>query len=454
MVDETKRLAKFLSELRFGNLPGPVVRKAKNCLLDFLGVTLAGSTTVEGTIARRFVEDLHERGPCTIIGASSRMSPLIAALANGIMAHALELDDGHRFAMGHPGATSIPAALSVSELEEANGKDLIVAIVAGYEAFARLGACVNPSHTERGFHTTGTCGTFGAAAAAGKLLSLDEREMANAFGLAGTQAAGLWEFETKGTMSKPFHAGRAASSGVLAALLAEKGFTGPDTIIEGARGFCRATSDTYDLSKICDELGVDFGIMHVYFKRHAACRHFHSAIDAVLQCTENHPLSASIIKAIVVETYSMAARLSQRSAESPLAAKMSLPLSVAIATVKGKAGLNEFSEATFKSPDVESIARMISISVSPQLDREVPRTRGANVRIQFADGREVSATVKLPLGEPETPFSDRMFSEKFADLASLFLQRPSVDEIAERVSEIEHHSVKHLTDLLSQPNSL
>ena len=216
---------------------GEVVRKAKQCLLDTVGAAIAGSRTAEAKVAKRIAPKLNPKKEATLIAGHGKVGVLEAAMANGIMSHALELDDGNRYAQGHPGVATIPAVLALAEKEKMKGRDVIPAIVAGYEVFGRVGAGGNPSHFNRGFHTTGTCGTFAAAAAAGRLLSLNESKMVSALGIAGSQAAGLFAFMADGTMTKTLHAGKAAKNGILAAYLAKEGFTGPAYILEDKRGF-------------------------------------------------------------------------------------------------------------------------------------------------------------------------------------------------------------------------
>ena len=203
------KLASFIVGLNYKSLPPEVTQKAKHCLMDTLGAALAGSKTAEALIAKRLALKLSQKKEAALFTGTGRVGMLEAAMANGIMSHALELDDGNRFAQGHPGVCVIPAALALGEKEKIKGKDLIPAIVAGYEVFSRVGAGGNPSHFNRGFHTTGTVGTFAATAAAGRLLKLNESRMVSALGIAGSQAAGLFAFMADGTMTKTLHAGKA-----------------------------------------------------------------------------------------------------------------------------------------------------------------------------------------------------------------------------------------------------
>jgi 2-methylcitrate dehydratase PrpD len=245
----TQHLAKFIAETTYPDLPEAVTNHIKRCILDWLGAALAGTVEPASQAIVQIVKDLGGSGESTVIGASFRSCCVNAALANGVTGHAAELDDIHEASVIHPGAPVIPAALAVSERTEASGEELIVAVAVGYETGIRIAKAVMPSHYEY-WHPTGTCGTFGAAAAAGRLLRLDEGTMLHALGVAGTEASGL--IESFGTMGKPFNAGRAARDGVTAALLAERGFTGPTSILDAAKGYSNATSVQPNLNEIVD----------------------------------------------------------------------------------------------------------------------------------------------------------------------------------------------------------
>ncbi|MEM3849036.1 MAG: MmgE/PrpD family protein [Zestosphaera sp.] len=234
LVDQ---LAKFIYEVRYEDLPSEVVEKAKTCFLDYVGVALAGSRTEFGETITKFVKQLGGVGESTVIGDGSAVPSVNAAYVNGALVHIHELDDGHRVAMGHPGASVISAALAVGEKVNASGKELIEAIVVGYDIFIRMGVAVNPSHFRRGFHTTSTCGVLSAAAAAGKLLGLNTDGLGNALGIAATQASGLMEVTRGESVIKPLQPARAAQSGVLSALLAQSGLTAPKTMLDGESGF-------------------------------------------------------------------------------------------------------------------------------------------------------------------------------------------------------------------------
>ncbi|MFH1757926.1 MAG: MmgE/PrpD family protein, partial [Pseudomonadota bacterium] len=243
-----RELARHIAQTNFSDLPPDVIGHTKMCILDLIGAALPA-------VGHGLVQMLREvlegsGGECTIIGDGAKNSCLNAALINGTMAYVMKLDQSSpRGSMVHPQPQMIPAALAVAEKEGLGGRDLITGVFLGFEIAVRVALAVNPSHEgERGFHGTGTCGTFGAATAAGKLLQLNEDQMVNALGLAGTQAAGFTaSFET---FARSLHAGKAAYNGILAAMLAKKGFTGAETIFEARDGFCHATTDRYDLGPL------------------------------------------------------------------------------------------------------------------------------------------------------------------------------------------------------------
>jgi len=273
-------LAEFAAAARYDNLPPQIVHETQRAVLDWLGSALAGALEPPARIAQQVVASFGAADEATIFGAG-RAAAASAALANGVASHILELDDVHKGSTLHAAAPIIPAALAVAERGHATGKAFLLAVALGYEAALRIGEAVNPSHY-RFWHPTGTAATFGAAVAAGSSLQLNGAQMLDALGSAGTQAAGLWEFNTDGAMSKHLHPGKAAFNGVLAADLARLGFTGATRILEGERGFFRATSEAFDASRITAGLGSHWKISENCYKLYSCCRHTHSAIDTAL----------------------------------------------------------------------------------------------------------------------------------------------------------------------------
>jgi len=326
---------------------------------------------------------------------------------------------------------------------------LIEAIVVGYEIFIRIAALINPSHLKRGFHTTGTVGPFGAAAACGKILNLNEREIKNALAIAGLQGAGLLEVLTGGQMMKPLHPGRAAQGGLIASLLAQGGAEGPNSILEGEKGFFKAFSDVRESNRIFTDLGNNFEIMNIYFKLHAACRHIHPAIDAVKEIRKRNEIDIGKIKRIEVSTYSVAYHLTGRRGEgdTELGAKFSLPISIALVLVYGKAGIDEFSMEHIKNPMVQELSKKVKVIVDKERDYVYPNKRSACVEIEDSKGA-YQFEVELPKGDPEVPLSDDELRDKFFHNTKKALPIGKITKIQEAISNIEEKAVRELMKLV------
>ena len=446
----TRLFVRRIFETKFEDLPAKVVDQAKNCVLDFLGVAMGGLSTEVGQVVRQYAKLFVTSDEATVLATGRKANSLDAAFANGVVAHVLELDDGNRFAMGHPGVVTIPAALAMAEKMHANGSQLILSIVCGYETFGKLGRAINPSHFSRGFHTTGTLGTMAATVAASKILSLNEDQMLSAFGIAGSLAAGISEFLSDGSMTKQIHAGRAALNGVFAAELALRGFTGPATVLEGEHGFFKALSDKTNPEEVTRSLGSNYEITNTYFKRHASCRHSHPAVDATLEILAREKFDPRTIDGLTVKTYSAAYDYTNRkNVSTPLSAKMSMPYCIAITMLHGKAGPDEFTEKAIKNEEVRGVMDKVKMSVDDELDKLVPEKRGAIVTINVG-GKEFSSRVDLPKGEPENPLTRAEFEGKFATLASTSLSEKDIRATLTNIRELEHMSdVRKVTGLLS-----
>lgn len=446
----TGKLASFIVHLKYRSLPGEVILKAKHCLMDTLGAALAGSKMPEALIAKKLAEKLNPRKESTLFTGKGKVGVLEAAMANGIMSHVLELDDGNRFAQGHPGVVVIPAVLALAEKEKVKGKDIISAIVAGYEIFGRIGAGGNPSHFNRGFHTTGTCGTFAAAAAAGRLLRLNEAKMISVLGIAGSQAAGLFAFMADGTMTKVLHAGKAAQNGILSAYLAQSGFTGPAYILEDKRGFYKAFADTFNPQRVVEGLGEKYEIMNTYVKYHASCRHSHAPVDAILDIRSQTPLRPEDIEKVNVYTYTIAAKLIDgKQVSTPITGKMSLPYAAAVAILYGKVGLGEFKPKVLNDQAVQALMKKVDVYSDPDLDKLVPDHRGARAEISLTDGRKLTSEILDPKGEPENPGSENDIYDKFRLLAGTAFKTEKVRKVLEKIDNLDKlKDIAELTNLL------
>jgi 2-methylcitrate dehydratase PrpD len=419
-------LAEFAARARFADLPPDVIHDTRRAVLDWLGSALAGALEPPARIAQRVVAGFGRSEEATVFGAG-RAAAAGAALANGVASHILELDDVHKGSTLHPAAPVIPAALAIAERERRNGQRFLLAVALGYEAALRVGEAVNPSHYHF-WHPTGTAATFGAAVAAGSLLGLDARAMLDALGTAGTQAAGLWEFNADGAMSKHLHPGKAAFNGVLAADLASGGFTGATRILEGDRGFFRATSAGGDPSRVIDHLGSRWKISENCYKLHSCCGHTHTAIDMALEYrAASGWLGAEAVNELTgidVATYAAGHEIVKESnPRTPYQAKFSLAYCVAVALLEGRVGLDQFTDDRFSEsgvidPAARALLARIRVVVSPDLTARYPSEWGTRLTLTRRDGQARVLTAAFPRGNPENPVSTEALADKFRALVS------------------------------------
>jgi 2-methylcitrate dehydratase PrpD len=375
-------------------------------------------------MAQQVAASLGRSDDCTIF-SGGRGSAAAAALANGVASHILELDDIHKGSTVHAAAPIVPAALAVAEREHANGKAFLTAVVLGYEAAFRIGEAVNPSHYQF-WHPTGTVATFGAAVAAGHLLNLTPDQMLHALGSAGTQAAGLWEFNADGAMSKHLHPGKAAMNGVLSADLARAGFTGASRILEGDRGFFAAMSESYDASRVTDRLGTAWKIGENGYKLHACCGHTHTAIDVAIGMrhgggwSPNQPVTD--ISAVDVETYGPGYEIvKELNPNTPYQAKFSMAYCVAAALLEGQVGLEQFASDRFCAVGVSepAIARLlprIRVTVAPDLTAQYPAAWPTRVAVTLRGRTTLEGAAEYPLGNAENPVDTGQLEAKMAGL--------------------------------------
>ena len=334
----------------------------------------------------------------------------------------------HRGATLHAAAPIIPAALACAEREHADGRAFLCAVVVGYEAALRIGEAVNPSHY-RFWHPTGTAATFGAAAAAGSILKLNPQQMTDALGSAGTQAAGLWEFNADGAMSKPLHPAKAAFNGLLSADLAREGFTGASKILEGERGFFRAMSESHDPSRLTDGLGQHWKILENCYKMHACCGHTHTAIDMAIDIRDQSrghkdgaALHIDLIESVEVQTYAPGlAIVKEANPSSPSKARFSLAYTVAAALAEGSCGLEQFSDTRFgpdgvREPVIARLLPRISIKAVDDLTARYPASWPVRIKVTYRDGQVETREVDFPRGNPENPVTTALLEAKFTSL--------------------------------------
>jgi len=344
---------------------------------------------------------------------------MTAALANGVMAHALELDDGSKHATYHPGCSIVPTALALGEELVVGGAELLRAIALGYEVSLRIGSAINPSHYLSGFHPTGTIAHFGTTTTAGILLGLDADQLVNALGLAGSMASGINQYEADGTVVKHLHPGNAARDGILSALMARKGFTGPEEVIEGRLGFAHCFADECDASAIVEEMGENWRFMKIYFKPYCSCRYVHYAIECVQKVLEGHPIAHDAVERGVIRTHRNAKQGSDiPEFRTPLHARTSIQHGVSAILVKGEAGLQQYTEEAICDEQVCAMATRVSVEFDEELQKSYPDPRPMAIELYTTDGTCHTARVDYAKGDPLNPMSDEELCAKFRDVTT------------------------------------
>ncbi len=398
----TRQLADFAATLRFESIPQAVVDRTEDLFLDWFASALAGkgARPVE-TIAEFYESQGPAAGPSEILIHRTTSSPLIAAAVNAASSHFAEQDDVHNSSVFHPAAVVIPPALAVAQAIGASGRDLVTAIVAGYEVGIRVGEFLGRSHY-RIFHTTGTAGTVAAAAAVGRLLGLTGDQMQHAFGSAGTQAAGLWEFLRDAADSKQLHCAHAAASGLAAAHLAHKGLTGARRIFEGPQGMAAGMSTDSDPARLVDRLGTRWALAETSFKFHASCRHTHPAADALLSVMTKEKLQADHVARVTARVHKGAIDVlgPVTDPQTVHQSKFSMGTVLGLIAIHGRAALTDFDK-DFRDPKVMSFRERVHMELDDEVDAAYPARWIGKVTVETTDGRRLEGRVDVPKGDPE-----------------------------------------------------
>ncbi len=448
----TEKVAGFIAHLEYSDFKADAIDAAKESMLDFLGVAIAGFRKERlNKLLMDYLLQIDGQEESTILGKTQKVSAIHAALINGTSGHCLDLDDGHRQALGHPGVCVVPAALALGESIGSSGKQLLAAIIAGYEIFIRIGKSMNPALFSRGFHTTGVCGTLAAAASAAKILSLDQAKTSDTLGIAATQSAGLLIVIHSGQMMKPINAGKAAYNGVLSAILSQRGANGPQNILEDKDGFGQAFAGKWDPAVILDNLGQRFSITESYRKLYPACRHSHAAIDAALFLIKTGKFAVDQIAKIKVTTYPAALKLTQKAQmpEDEPGTRFNLAFAVSLALVKGQAGLGEFSMECVKDRHVQQLFEKVQFISDPSFESRKDNFRGAQVEIFLSDNTAVKHKVLLPKGEPENPAAPEELEDKFKNCIGNFWTEPKTEEVMQAIRNLEQiDNIGELTQLI------
>ena len=417
-VTPSSQLAHVIAKLEFDDIPAPVMRRTEDLFLDWFGSALAGKV---GRPVQAIEAIAREMGPMEgrseVLISRRKTSPLFAAMVNGASSHFIEQDDVHNGSVFHPAAVIFPAVLAVAQDRGCSGKDLMTAAVAGYEAGIRIGEFLGRSHYKI-FHTTGTVGTVAAAVAVGRLINLSPEKMLHAIGSAGTQAAGLWEFLKDAANSKQLHTAKAASDGLLAALLAEKGFSGAKQILEGSKGMAAGMSSDSNPACLTDRLGERWATIETSFKFHASCRHTHPAGDALQQVMKEHGLKADHIAQVITHVHQGAIDVLGPvvNPSTTHQAKFSMGTVLGLLAVHGKAGVREFDQS-YRDKEVSEFCDRVSMVLDQEVDAAYPVRWIGKVTVKTTDGRELHGRVDEPKGDPGNTLSRPELEAKAIELA-------------------------------------
>ena len=412
-------LAHFAATLQWQDVPEAVQRRTEDLCVDWFGSVLAGQgARPVRALAGFAVSQGPSAGPSEVIGRTDGSSPLMAALANAAASHVAEQDDVHNGSVFHPAAVVFPPAFAVAQSLGASGAQLMAACVAGYEVGIRVGEFLGRSHY-RIFHTTATAGTLAAAAAVGRLLELTPAQMQHAFGSAGTQSAGLWEFLRSGADSKQLHTAHAATAGLMAAYLAKDGFTGAQDIFTGPQGLAAGMSTDANPAKLTEGLGSRWATAETSFKWHASCRHTHPAADALLQVMQQHGLAPGDLAEVVCHVHQGAIDV-LGPVVSPVTvhqSKFSMGTVLALAARFGHAGLTEF-DAQFLAPETVALREKVRMVLDPEVDGAYPRRWIGKVTVGTVDGRTLHGRVDDPKGDPGNTLTRAEITAKALRLAA------------------------------------
>jgi 2-methylcitrate dehydratase PrpD len=438
MPHETVQLAEYASALRYEDIPAPVVQRAKDCIADTVATILFGYDLPWSRIVVDYAKRNGAGGRSRILGAGDvPVHAPAAALANGAIAHAFEMDNLTQPNAGvHPGGTTFPAALAVAQERGSSGRETITAVVAGWETMIRIGRATKHSNERRGFHAPGTTGPFGAAVACGRLMGLDAARMTNAIGIAASTAGGLLEFARSGTgaMVKRLHLGRAAEGGVLAASLAADGFTGPTSAIEGQAGFLKVLCNEYDMAELTRALGRDYVTMSILFKRFPAHITAQTPVLAIEELKAAHKFTGADVAAISIAGEERVAKVNNIPAPADLMmAQYSVPFCVALALYRDPRDPQSFTDAAVRDPDIRALAARVTITIDPDAHGALAST----VTVALKDGRAFTRRVEHFKGTPANPLDAEEMHEKFmlltrkypeADMARMYARLQGLEK--------------------------
>ena len=432
----SKTLASFAANLRYEDIPQPVLARAIDLYVDWFGSALAGKGARPVESIDRFARLMGPgEGASEVLISRRRTTPLFAAMVNAASSHSAEQDDLHNSSVFHPATVVFPGALAVAQAQGSSGRDFLTAVVAGYEVGIRVGEFLGRSHYKV-FHTTATAGTLAAAAAVGRLLQLTPEQMLHAFGSAGTQAAGLWEFLRDAADSKQLHTAHAVTAGLSAAYLAQDGFTGARQILEGAQGIGAGLSTDADVARLTDRLGQRWALAETSFKFHACCRHTHPAADALLQVVAQHQLMPEQIAHVTARVHQGAIDVLGPVVDPQTVhqAKFSMGTVLGLIAQFQRAGLAEFDQY-FQDPRIVAFRQKVQMVLDPEVDQAYPVRWLGRVTVETVDGRTLHGIVDEPKGDPGNTLTRAELDTKALQLA-VYRGGASADEMRDILAQL------------------
>jgi 2-methylcitrate dehydratase PrpD len=425
----TASLARHIVMTRWDDVPPQVRHQAKRSFMNFFAVALAGCRTGPVETALQSLAEFSGGRQVTLVGRNERIDALSAAFLNAASANVHDFCDTHRRTVIHPTAPTAPPLLALAELRQVSGRDLLLAFILGNEVQARIGLAMSPGHYDKGWHITSTCGVFGAAAASGKLLELDETRLVSALGVASTQCSGLCE--CLGTAAKSVSVGNAARNGLWSALLAEKGFDGPPEPLAGKQGLYNALGDTPDLSLVTDRLGETWEIMATSYKPYPCGFVIHPALDCVLDWRRQHP-AAEAARIVVRGNPLLAHRTDRPDIATGRESQVSVQHAVAAALIHGQAGLDQFTDMCVRDPRVAALRRKVEV-----LRDETFSTIAAAVEITTADGETHKLAQTAARGSDLNPMSDLDLEQKLRTAAAGWDARHDIAPLIDAIWALE-----------------
>lgn len=451
-------ISKIAYEIDYNDLGQSVIDISKKFILDVIGCILGARDIQSSKVMTRTVLALGGEPESTVMGYDKKTNAPLAALINGTAGHAFDMDDDHREGTLHSSVVLLPSVLSIAEKIGATGKELITAFALGSEHMIRLGESFLGKSYYQGFHPTGTTGVFGAALGVGKIMKMSPQELVCSLGIAGSQAAGLLEWKEDGTWTKRLQAGHPAMCGVLSALLAKQGYTGPATIFEGNDGFERAYSyhDQYDVNKIADGFGSQWELLINSIKPHACCRFACPIADAALQVARNNLIPISDIETINVRCNDWMIKVlgnppdRKYRPQTVVDAQFSMPYVVAVSMVHKRASVPEFTDDMIFDKDVLDVANKVTWELDEEFEKLYPKVYPAAIKVTTKNGITYEAQIDYPKGDPENPLTEEELVGKFKLLASATLPDEKIEKIISTISSLEEVAdVSELTKLLT-----